>query len=91
MSSFVVQIGFEEISYIVDESAGLVRLVVIVLDGANVFTSGTIERVLVLLTTHTGTALGKRRYFTINFILILIFYLLSSSRRLYIHYRSARI
>lgn len=70
LSSFVVQIGFEEISYIVDESAGLVRLVVIVLDGANVFTSGTIERVLVLLTTHTGTALGKRRYFTINFILI---------------------
>ena len=59
-SFFVVQIGFEEISYRVDESVGLLRVAVIVLDGADVFSSGVMERVLVLFTTHDGTALGNK-------------------------------
>lgn len=57
-SLITVQIGFEEILYTVDESAGSVRVFVAVLEGIEVFTSGVIETIQVQLQTAPDTAFG---------------------------------
>ena len=51
-------IGFEETLYIVDESTGIARLSVVVLEGADALINGIIENVQIQLITEDGTALG---------------------------------
>ena len=55
-------IGFEETQYTVDESAGVVRLVVAVFEGEEVFTSGGMGGVQIRLNTQTGSAIGITYY-----------------------------
>lgn len=57
-SLITVRIGFEEILYTVDESVGLIRVLVAVLEGAEVLSSGVIETVRVQLQTAADTAFG---------------------------------
>ena len=54
-----VVIGFEEVLYTVEESAGVVRVSVAVFEGGEVFTSGGMDSVQIRFNTQSGSAIGN--------------------------------
>ena len=53
-----VVIGFEDVLYVVDESAGTVNISVVVMEGVDVLTAGVVSEVVVVLSTQDDSAVG---------------------------------
>ena len=52
-------IGFEDVLYVVDESAGTVNISVVIMEGVGVLTAGVVSEVVVVLSTQDDSAVGK--------------------------------
>ena len=57
--SCAVLIGFEETSYAVDETDGVVRVAVAVMEGSGVLENGLVARIQIQLNTEMDTAQGN--------------------------------